>query len=87
MHYEKNIYDNMIKTIWGSKDILKVRMDLVKENICHNLHPILGRKNRSLILLSAPNMLTREEKKIFVDIVQGLKTPKIEDGCIPWSIT
>jgi hypothetical protein len=64
-----------MKTIWSTKDTLKVRMDLQEENIRPNLHPVPGRKKRSLILPTVPYVLTREEKKIFVGIIQVLKTP------------
>ncbi len=28
MHYEKNIYENMVKTIFGEKDIVVVQRDM-----------------------------------------------------------
>ena len=75
IHYENFFCKNMIKTIWGTKDTLKVQMDLQEESIRPNLHPVPGKKSGSLILSTIPYILTREEKKIFVGIVQALKTP------------
>ena len=43
MHCEKNICENVMKTIWGQKDILKSRLNLQEANIRPNLHPIAGR--------------------------------------------
>jgi hypothetical protein len=75
MHCEKNLCENMIKTIWGIKDTLKVLLDLQEENIRSHLHLVPGRRTGCLILPTTPYVLKREEKKIFVGIIQGLKTP------------
>jgi hypothetical protein len=74
MHCEKNITESLMKTIFGKKDILKVRMDLQEPNIQPYLWPIPGRKPGSLTLPQAPYVLTKNEKEVFVDVVRQLKT-------------
>jgi len=75
MHSEKNITENLMKTIFGEKDTLKVGMDLQETNIRPHLWPIPGRKSGSLTLPQAPYVLTKNEKEVFVDVVRELKTP------------
>lgn len=75
MHCEKNICENVMKTIWGVRDTLKARLDLKEANIRQYLHPLPGRKPGSVVLPTAPYVLSKEEKAKFIDIIRNLKTP------------
>jgi hypothetical protein len=75
MHCEKNITKSLMKTLFGEKDALKVRMDLKEGNIRPHLWPIPGRKPGSLTLPQVSYVLTKKEKEVFVDVVRQLKTP------------
>ena len=74
MHCEKNICENVMKTIWGHRDTLKARLDLKEARIRPHLHPLLGRKPRSMVLLATPYVLSKEEKVKFLDTIHSLKT-------------
>lgn len=87
MHCEKNLCENILKTIWGLKDSLKVRLDLTEVNIRPELHPIPGKKPGSLALPAAPYVLSKKEKEIFVGILRGLKTPSNYVGHLAKRIT
>ena len=75
MHCEKNICENVMKTIWGVRDTLKARLDLKEANIRPHLHPLPGRKPGYVVLPTAPYVLSKEEKAKFIDTIRNLKTP------------
>ena len=62
MHCEKNICENIMKTIWGLKDNLKVRMDLAEANIRPELHTVLSGARGTLLIPRAPYILSRAKK-------------------------
>ena len=64
-----------MKTIWGLKDNLKVRMDLVEANMRPELHAVPGGTRETLFIPRAPYILSRAEKVVFTNIIRGLKTP------------
>jgi hypothetical protein len=74
MHCEKNFCDNIMKTIWGLKETLKSWLDMEETNMRPNLHVVHG-VNGTIFLPTTLYVLSREEKIVFVGIVQGLKTP------------
>ena len=75
MHCEKNICENVLKTIWGHRDTLKARLDLQEARIRPHLHPLPGRNPGSVVLPVAPYVLSKEEKMKFLDILRSVKTP------------
>lgn len=75
MHCEKNITENIMKTIFGEKDTLGSRMDMKEAGIRKHLWPVPGKKPGSAILPRSPYVLTKEERQGFVDQVRSLRTP------------
>ena len=75
MHCEKNFYKNVMKTIWGLKDTLKVWLDMAEAEIRSDLHAVEGGPGGAWLLPQAPYVLSREEKALFVKIIRDLKTP------------
>ena len=75
MHCKMNICENVLRTIWAQRDTLKVRLDLKEAGIRPHLHPLLKRTPGSLVLLVALYVLSKDEKKKFLDIIRSLKTP------------
>ncbi len=75
MHCEKNIAENIMKTIFGEKDTLGVRLDMKEAGIRKHLWPVRGKKHGSVILPRSSYVLTEEERKVFVDQLRSLRTP------------
>jgi len=76
-----------MKTIWGHRDTLKARLDLKEARIRPHLHPLLGKNPRSVVLLVAPYVLSKEETVIFLDTIRSLKTPTNYVGQLAKPIT
>ena len=72
MHYEKNIIENVMKTIFGEKDTLGVRLDVTKAGIRKHLWPVQGKKPGTVILPRSSYVLTKEEREVFVEQVHAL---------------
>lgn len=87
MHCEKKLCENIVKTIWGLKDNLKVLMDLAEANIRPELHAISGGAEGTLLIPRAPYILSRAEKVVFTNIIRGLKTPSNYVGQLSQRIT
>jgi hypothetical protein len=87
MHCEKKICENILKTIWGLKDTLKVRLDLKEANIRAELHPVDVVRTGAVLLPRAPYVLMKAEKQMFVKIVQNLKTPTNYVGQLAKKVT
>ena len=86
MHCEKNLCENIMKTIWGLKDTLKVRLDLQEANIRPELHPKhVG--NDTVALPVAPYVLSKVEKAKFIKTIRNLKTPSNYVGQLSKRIT
>ena len=75
MHCEKNITENIMKTIFGEKDTLGARLDMKEAGIHKHLWPVRGVKPGSVILPRSSYVLTKEERQVFVDQVRSLRTP------------
>ncbi|XP_040378242.1 uncharacterized protein LOC102718885 isoform X1 [Oryza brachyantha] len=77
MHIEKNVCDNIINTLLGidgkSKDNMNARLDLKLLNIRKDLHPI--KVGDSFFLPPAPFTLSSEEKKLFCQVLKGVRFP------------
>jgi hypothetical protein len=83
MHCEKNLSENMTKTILGMKDSIGSREDMENLNICRDLwlRPSTHRAE-SFTLPRAPYILGGEEKVAVMDILRNLKTPTAYVGAI-----
>ncbi len=75
MHCEKNIAENVMKTIFGEKDTLGVRLDMKEAGIRKHLWPIIGNQPGSVILPRSSYVMTKEERAVFVEQVRALRTP------------
>lgn len=75
MHCQKNIAENILRTLCGEKDTLEVRLDMKEVGICKHLWPICGKKRGSAILPRSSYTLTKEERQVFVEGIRSLQTP------------
>jgi hypothetical protein len=70
MHCEANFSKNILKTVTGHKDTVKVRRDLQRRGIRPHLwlipHP---RKNGKMLKPAAPYVLTSEEFEVFAGVI------------------
>ena len=76
MHCEQNVAKNILKTVIGLKDTVKVRRDLQRRGVSSHLwltpHPT---KNSRMLKPAAPYVLTNEEFDAFATIIESLKPP------------
>ena len=76
MHCELNLAKNILKTITGKKDSVKVRRDLQRRNMRRHLwltpHP---RKPGKMVKPRASYVLTEEEFEKFARCIESLKVP------------
>jgi hypothetical protein len=76
MHCEMNLAKNFLKTIVGTKDIVKVRRDMQRRNIKKHLWLVQNpRRGNKMLKPAAPYVLTDEEFKLFANTIESLKTP------------
>jgi hypothetical protein len=75
MYCKKNFCENIIKTIWGLRDTLKVRLDMELAKIKPELHPVDGGVGGALLVPRVPYVLSKGEKALFVKIIHDLKIP------------
>ena len=90
MHCEKNVCENLIKTLMGEKDNAAVRVDLQQRGIRPQLWlEERGSRGNQLWLLDAPYVLSKEDRKEFLETLRSIRTPsryvsalytKITDG-------
>ena len=69
---KKNIAKNVMKTIFGEKDTLEVRLDMKEAGIRKNLWPVIGNKPDSVNLPWSSYIMTKEECDVFVKQVRAL---------------
>ena len=82
MHCEKNIAENIMKTIFGKKDTVGVRLNMKEAGIRRHLWPVSGRKQGCVILPRSSYVLTEEEREVFVDQLRSLQTPSKHVGSL-----
>jgi hypothetical protein len=87
MHCEKNLCENIIKTIWGIKDTLKVRLDMKEANIRPELHPVEDGRSGLTLLPTASYVMSKSEKTMFIQNIRELKTPSNYVGQLSKRIT
>jgi hypothetical protein len=76
MHCEQNLSKNILKTITGHKDTVKVRRDLQRQGIRQHLWLTSNpTKNGKMLKPAAPYVLTSEEFDKFASTIETLKTP------------
>ena len=77
MHIGKNVSESLINTFLGtiekSKDNLNSRMDLQALGIRSDLHPV--EVDDQFYLPPAPYTMSPDEKKLFCEILKGVKFP------------
>lgn len=83
MHCEKNLCENMMKTIWGTKDSFGSRQDMESLSIRRDLwlQPTQNARNE-FKMPEAPNILNAAEKTSVMQIIKSLKTPSNYVGAI-----
>lgn len=78
MHIEKNICDSLIGTLFNlqgkTKDSVNVRLDLVTLGIREELAPV--ERGHRTYLPPAAYTLSKKEKKLFCEFLQGIKVPE-----------
>ena len=83
MHCEKNLCENIIKTLFGMNDSPGSRQDVqdlqIREEIW--LQPP-RRRNEEYYMPHAPYILKAEERREFVHIVSNIRTPTNYVGSI-----
>jgi hypothetical protein len=83
MHCEKNLCENMLKTILGAKDSYGSRKDMEDQGIRRELWLTPVHNERDLFHLpTAPYILTTSERTTVLDIIKNLNTPLIYVGAI-----
>jgi hypothetical protein len=83
MHCEKNLCENMLKTVIGTKDSYGSRQDMQEIGIRSDLRLEPSRNERELFTLpTAPYILSRTERTKVLDIIRSLKTPSHYVGAI-----
>jgi hypothetical protein len=78
MHIEKNVMDNILRTLLDmkdkSKDNLQARQDLQEMGLRPKLHPYIGDDGRTY-LPPAPHTMSTEDKIAFLQVLQDVKVP------------
>ena len=77
MHIGKNVSENFVNTFMGtaskSKDNLNSRLDIQALGIRSDLHPI--EVEDQLYLPPAPYTMSPDERKLFCQVLKGVKFP------------
>ena len=75
-HCEKNIVENLLKTVFGMKDGVAVREDMKESSCKQSLHIRRVRPpETSFYVPKAPYVLSEENKRRFIDRLSNLKAP------------
>jgi hypothetical protein len=76
MHCEKNVTENLLKTLFGIKDTPSVKVDLMNRRLRPHLHlqAVCGHGDR-LYMPDAPYVLSVQDRKLFLDTLMELKMP------------
>jgi hypothetical protein len=83
MHCEKNLSENMLKTVLGSKDSYGSREDMQEHGIRRDLWLEPSQNRRDLYHMPrALYILTANERTTVLDIIKKLKTPSNYMGAI-----
>ena len=74
MHIERNVSDNVIKHLFGDKDSLDTRRDMMQADRMHHLHLQLGRSGNYL-KPRAPYVFSENEKNQFLNLITNTRVP------------
>ena len=89
MHCEKNICENLLRTLFGETDGAKSREDMRARGILNHLHLQRNPDGHTYFKPDAPYVLTREHRQEFLSTLRELKFPsgyvgalsrRIQDG-------
>lgn len=79
MHIEKNVFDNVIKTLLDipgkTKDHANARFDLMELNIKQNLHPFVSEDGQHVLIPPASFTMSNGEKDLFLKVLKEAKLP------------
>ena len=79
MHVEKNVAENLLRTLFGEKDGPAVRVDLRNRGI--RPHLWLRRHDQQRVFMpEAPYILTKDQRAIFLETLQKIKLPSHYSG-------
>lgn len=74
MHIERNVSDNIMKHLFGEKDSLDTRRDMMQADKMHHLHLQLGRAGNYL-KPRAPYVFSESEKALFLTLITNTRVP------------
>ena len=74
MHIERNVSDNILRHLFGEKDTLATRQDMVEAGKMAHLHLQPG-PGGNYIKPKAPYVFTEEERSTFLRLVSNTKVP------------
>ena len=74
MYIERNISDNLLKHLFGEKDTVETRRDMMQADRMHHLHLRLGTQGNYL-KPKAQYVFTETEKSEFLRIVSSTRVP------------
>jgi len=89
MHCEKNLCENLIRTLFGETDGTKSREDMRARGIRQHLHLRRNADDQSYFKPDAPYVLTKEEQQEFLTTLRDMRFPsnyvtalgrRIQDG-------
>lgn len=88
MHVEKNVAENLLKTLFGEKDGPNVRLDMERRGIRPHLwvRRVPGPVPR-VFIPDAPYVLSKAQRELFLDVLRSLKLPSYYSGNLRSKIT
>ena len=83
MHCEKNLGENILKTIFGEKDTPKVRLDMQNRNIRRHLwiRRVRDQEQRAY-MPNAEYVLSKESRERFLSNLKAIKLPTNYSSCL-----
>lgn len=76
MHTEKNVVENILRTLFGEKDNMKVRLDLQNRNIRSRLWlRRMGNGDGRAYMPDATYVLSKSDQAQFLRTLKALKLP------------
>jgi len=82
MHCEKNVCENLVRTLFGETDGVKSREDLRARNIRQHLHLRPNADGQTYFMPDAPYVLKEEERDEFLAVLRDLKFPSSYVGSL-----
>ena len=82
MHCEKNVCENLLRTLFGETDNAKYREDMRAQGIRPHLHLQRNPDGHSYFKLDAPYVLTKQDQTEFLTTLRELKCPSNYVGAL-----